>query len=506
MKKNKSFGWVLLGAFVAVVLSSAWPVFAQNSELAVKCVDSSDAPAQNVKVTVVHLNTKKSKDKKSDVQGLAVFEKLENGVYRIFGHKEGVSPALFEYVILKDSKESVALKFAAGEDKKFYFEDPELERNAAALLKQGIEALNQNIAGDAEKFFSQSLAINPSASDTNFYYGYMLLRQSKFDEGTAALKKAISTATALKTLSSAAPAGKPNINEQIIVKAQEQIMEIPALKGDLAFRQKKYNESAVFFSEAIKNIPNRPDFYGNLARALTQAGKNDEALVAISKAMELKPDDQSYVTLKENIITRQKIAVIEKAQAIMNEGIRIMDAGDTASALQKFQEANGMIPPDKQAPLWRLIGRAQAKLNHPDEAEAAFKNSIALSPADKVADYQRSFAQFYLDIKKFEEAVDMMAGAKSAGSKSSEETLMELFTKEKDREPRLAEAALERVIKLNPENADAHYFLGRMYFSEGKANDKRTKELLTKFVAIGKDAEKLDDAKGLLYVVNKRNK
>ena len=219
MKKNRVFGSVLFCALIFSVMFSAWPAFAQNGGLEVKCADSSGAPAQNVKVSIFHLNTKKARDKKSDAQGLAVFDKLDDGVYRVVGHKEGFIPSFFEYVMLKGAKESVVLKFAAGADKKLYFEDPELERSAAAFQKQGLDALGQGNVMEAEKDLTQSLAINPSAVDTNFFYGAMLLQQSKYDEGTNALKKTISIASMLKTLASSTPSDKPNINEQIMGKA-----------------------------------------------------------------------------------------------------------------------------------------------------------------------------------------------------------------------------------------------------------------------------------------------
>jgi tetratricopeptide (TPR) repeat protein len=505
MRKMKNLGLVLFGALVFSILFSAWPVFAQNSVLEVKCADSSDAATSDVKVTVVHLNTKKSKDRKSDLQGLAVFDKMEDGVYRVFGRKEGFAPALFEYVMLKGAKESVVLKFAAGEDKKLYFEDPDIERNAAALLKQGIEAFNQNNVVEAEKFFNQSLAINPSDGSANYAYGVALLRQGKFEEGANVLKKAIAVADMLKTLPSAAPAGKLSPNERIMENVQQQLQQIPAMKGEAAFKQQKYDDAVTYYNEAIKNLPNRPDLYANLARALTQADKNDEALVALSKAMDLKPGDASYAGLKDAINKRKESAAIKKAQAMMLEGKSLLESDDAAGALNKFLEANSMLP-QGQSPLWKFIGLAQAKLNHPDEAIAAFKKALELASPDKASEYQTAFAQFYLDNKKNEEAVDVLADPKFIGSKNPEQVLLEWVTKLKNQNPGLAETALERVIKINPGNAVAYYDLGRLYFSEGKTYDKRTKEVLTKFIEISTDAEKLEDAKGLLLVVNKRSK
>jgi len=45
-----------------------------------------------------------------------------------------------------------------------------------------------------------------------------------------------------------------------------------------------------------------------------------------------------------------------------------------------------------------------------------------------------------------------------------------------------------------------------MYYSDGKENDRRTKELLTKYVEKGKDADKLESIKGMLVIINRRTK
>ena len=113
----------------------------------------------------------------------------------------------------------------------------------------------------------------------------------------------------------------------------------------------------------------------------------------------------------------------------MEEGNKLLKEEDAAGALKKFEEAKALVPQDKQSPLWKQIGQSQAKLNRQEEAIAAFKKSIELAPADKASDYQMAFAQFYLDIKKFEEAVDVMADSKAVGSKSPEQALLDLVAK-----------------------------------------------------------------------------
>jgi tetratricopeptide (TPR) repeat protein len=503
--KINGFKSILFFIVTLSLLSFAFPLFAQNSELQVKCLDASQNPAQNVKVTLINVQNKKPKDKKSDNQGIAVFDKLDNGVYRVVGRKEGFAASFFEYVLVNGTKEAITLKLAAGEDKPLYFENPALEQSAVGFLRQGLDAFQQGNVADSEKFFKQSVDINPSAADALYYYGLVLLRQSKFELGAEALNKAASVANIMKTLPSTGQAGKQNPYEIIAGNVPQQLAQIPMYKADDAFKQQKYDEAAALYAEAIKANPNMADLYANRARALTQAKRNEEAIVSVNKAIELKPDEKAYASLKATISARIENDGIKKAQTIMDEGNKMLSAEDAAGALKKFEEANALIPQEKQSPVWRQIGQSLAKLNRQEEAIAAFKKSIALAPADKTSDYQMAFAQFYLDIKKFEEAVDVMADSKTAGSKSPEQILLDLVARVKMQEPKLAELALERIIKLNPANMDACYDLGRLYYMD-KANDKRTKELLTKFSETGTDPDKLEDVKGMLLIINRRNK
>jgi len=65
----------------------------------------------------------------------------------------------------------------------------------------------------------------------------------------------------------------------------------------------------------------------------------------------------------------------------MLEGNKLLQDGDAAGALKKFEEAKSMIKEDRQAPLWMQIGKAQAKLNQEEAAIAAYKKSLELAPA-----------------------------------------------------------------------------------------------------------------------------
>ena len=485
------------------VLFFALPGLAGDSTLQVKCVDASGAPVPGVKVVIAALkNLEKMKDKKSDAQGVAEFAKIDDGAYRVFGRKDGMVPALYEYALLKGAQQTVTLQFEAGADKKFYFEDPLLAQQAQALMGQALETLKQNKFADAEKLFVQSLAIHSSSPEGLYYLGVSYIQQGKYDEGLECLNKTEQVSTALATMPSPTPSG-PNPYEQIVKSVQQLKRNLPGIKAEAALRNKNYEQAAKEFNEALKTNPNEPELYANLAIAYANARKFDEAITAIDKAIQLKPAEPEYPKLKTTINGRKEGAVLEKAQAILDEGNKLLQDGDAAGALKKFEESRAMVPPERQAPIWRQMGRAQAKLNQPDAA-ASFRKSMELAPADKVGEYRNAFAQYYLDAKKYDDAVGVLIDPKAA--ESQEKVLLDLARTSMNKEPKLSEAALERVIKMNPENLDAVFDLGQLYYSDGKEMDGRTKELLTRYTEKGQDATKLENAKNMLLIINRRSK
>jgi tetratricopeptide (TPR) repeat protein len=502
MKMN-SCRYLFVCIFSLSVLFFALPGYAQNGTLQVKCLETSGTPSQNAKVVIVNVINQKAKEKKSDAQGAAEFAKLEDGVYRVFARKDGFAPALFEFALLKGSSESVTLNLVAGADKKLYFEDPAEEQRSVALLQQGVDALKQSKLEDAEKLLAQSLEINPSRAEGIYYYGAILLQQGKFDKAVETLGRSAKIADMMKSAQSSASSAT-NSYDLVIKGAQKLIKQMPSFRGEFAMKQKNYDLAVKEYAEAIKNSPDDPDNYSNMAAALSYLGRHDDALAAANKAIQLKPTEKIYTDLKSKIAARKESAELEKASALMSEGNKLLQDGDAAEALKKYEEAKGLINENKQAPLLVQIARAQAKLNQEEAAIASFKKSLELATPDRLNECRNAFAQFYISSKKFDEAIGVLADPKAEGS--PEQILTDLAKTWKNKEPNFASAAWEKVLKLNPANADAYFELGQLYYIDGKSKDSRTKELLNKYVEIGKDADKIQGAKDMLVIVNKRSK
>ena len=61
----------------------------------------------------------------------------------------------------------------------------------------------------------------------------------------------------------------------------------------------------------------------------------------------------------------------------------------------------------------------------------------------------------------------------------------------------------EKVLELDPNYAEAYYQLGMYYFYE-KQDKVKAKELLNKYLGVGKNKDNLDNAKNVLVVMEKQ--
>jgi tetratricopeptide (TPR) repeat protein len=482
--------------------------YADNGALQVKCVDPSGKPVSDVKVAAFSFNGGKGKILKSDLQGKVEFAKMDNGIYRVSGHKDGFAPAFFEWIALKDNLQSITLSFVPGDERKLYFEDPTEAERLKTLIRQGVDALNSGKWEEAEISLKQALQINPYGPDALYYYGSALIAQLKFDPGVESLKRAAELA---EVLSGAAPSGSADGSKKLIDTIQEMLKkDIPALKGESLLKQNKYDDAIKSFAEAAQNDPSNPVNYANMAVANAKLKKFDEALALIEKAIQVKPDAKKYTEMKDQIASLKENAkeneAISKAEIIRYEADKLVQSEDYAGALKKYEEAKALVLPAKQSSYWIKIARANVKLNQHNTAIAAFKKAIELAPAKEVQIYRDALADYYYENKKYDESIDMVVENQPASSKDEEQILLNMAAVKKDKDPAYAEAIFDRVLKINPGNADVYFELGQLYYMDGKSKDSRTKELLKKYLEIGKDTEKLQRAKDFLVVVNRRSK
>ncbi len=509
--KNKYLKFYLVPLVCISVILPASSALAAANSLEIKCVDSAGNPVASATVQIEMLETLKWRDKKSDAKGMALFSKIDDGAYRIVARKEGFAPALYEFALLKGGNPvTVTLKLEQGDiQKKLYFEDQALQQKAQELLSQGSELLRNGKFTDAEKDIKTSLDINPSNAEALFNLSIAYIQERKWDVAEESLKKTSQLLTVLSSLPPPKDGKMPPYNE-LHQRVDTLLAQLPLFKvrseADKALTEQKFDLAVQKYNEALKLQSNDPDLYYNLALALARARKFDDALQTIDKAVQLKPGEAAYADLRKKIVEFKESEILNKAQEVLTEGDKLFQAKDYTAALGKYQEALKMVPADRkpqQAVVLTQIAKTQAQLNQYEPAVQTFKKAIELAPEN--ASYKTALAQFYLKEKKYDEALNMYADSNAAGKEPVDQVLFKLGQAQSNQgNAEVAQLAFERAIKANPENAEAYYELGMLLY-QSKKDDKRAKEVLTKYLELGKDAAHLDNTKSVLVVLKKRS-
>jgi tetratricopeptide (TPR) repeat protein len=197
----------------------------------------------------------------------------------------------------------------------------------------------------------------------------------------------------------------------------------------------------------------------------------------------MSKDDQAKLAAKN--------AAIQKA---FGEGVELTNQNKNDEAIAKFQEVLVSVP--KCAECYANIGKIQARMKDYDKAEASFKQALEIKPDS--ADTYTDLATLYNIEKKFDLAAE--AGKKAAelsgtaggpaGGGSASTAFNQgviLWNASKFSE---AKAQFEQAVKLDPNMADAHYWLGMATVNEGKtAEAKPHFEAYLKLAPAGQYAE-----------------
>ncbi len=518
----KSLTWKsLLGICVAFcVLTLAGVVLAANNNtLIVKCVDEAGKALPGTKVEITALRDPKWQDskglakwenKKCDNEGVARFEKLDDGAYRVVGRPEGRAPGFYDLAGLKGgSQETVTIVCPAGDPtKKLFFEDPAALSQAKQLFDQAMPLLQGGKFAEAEQQLRASLAINPSSPDTLYYLAYSLLQEKKWDDAVSTLQKDQKIVNALVDTPPAKDAkGQPMPNQFIPVQQgiEKMISMVPSLKlkveANEELNKKNYKQAITLYQEALKLAQGDPDSYYNLALAYAYDNQFDAAQQNLDKAIELKKDDQGYLDLRKQL---QQRAALAKVKEVLTQADAAYNTKDYTGALKKYEESLPMLPDQKsQASIWDQIGKTRTQLGQTDDAVQAYKRAIELDPA-KADTYKQDLTRHYqvvgqqlLNKKMYDQAFAAFAEGGINLFKQGQEWA------QKDETADLAILAFQQVLKTDPQNSEVYYELGMVYWLS-KKDPKLAKENLSKYVELGKDQTRIGQAKDIITIIDKK--
>jgi tetratricopeptide (TPR) repeat protein len=219
-------------------------------------------------------------------------------------------------------------------------------------------------------------------------------------------------------------------------------------------------------------------------------------------------------TSASNMSTADAAAANKKnaeMEAMLKDAIAAATAGKHEEAITMFtafaakQEEKG----EKCPACFLKIGESQLKLNAADKAEAAFLKAIELDP--KSPDAYNQLASLYNGQRKFDDAAKMSAKANElagAGATGGGGDAMSTFNAgiinwNAGKYPE-ARDEFAKVVKLDPKNANAQYYLGMAIFnlaSSGKAPMADAKAPFQEYLKLAPTGEFAEVAKAILATI-----
>lgn len=507
MTKRGTFSFALLIMFALVSVG-----FAADAKLQVTVTNEAGQPIQGAVVRALPFVSTAGKmvEQTTKKNGVAELKKLE-GSYRIVARAQGFDPAFHEFAVFRVKEpQTLTMKLKPGDmNKLLYFEDAQAAQQADQLFREGLQALQSNQASVAEEKLKASIAINPTMNPgTRHNLALAYMTQLKWDEAKQELETAIQKTQLLKDADDPSKAGG---YDEMVAGLSQLINAMPLFKlqmeAENALRAGRYEEAATKMEQVIDQAPVKdPSLYYNLALAQGRMKKYDVALQSIEKALAGKPDDKSFQDLKNILLQNQKQAEVNAFADNVKAGVDAYNTGKFPEALAAFERAKEKLPPNNPAFAGELHGhmaKTYAKLGRDQEVVESYKKAIEVSP-DKT-EPSRALADYYFTKEMVPEGIQTIAALGQDGSKPLDQIFFSVAAAYiKANKKKLALPLLEETLKANPQHAEAHYELGMIFFYETASKDvPRAKQMLSKYVELGKDPGRVDNAKAVLIVIEK---
>ena len=217
-------------------------------------------------------------------------------------------------------------------------------------------------------------------------------------------------------------------------------------QGNVAQSAGNYTQAESIWRRVIQLDPNNAGAYNNLAAALRDQKKLEEAIAACRQAIKLNP---------------------KLAQAYNNLGLALSDQGKLGEAIAAYRQAIQLDP--KFAGAYNNLGNVFREQKKQEEAIAAYRQAIQLDP--KLAQPYNNLGTVLRDQEKLEEAIAAYRQAIQLDPKDAY-TYNNLGLALRD-QGKLEEAIaiFRQAIQLDPKLAQAYRNLGIALYEQGELED-----------------------------------
>jgi tetratricopeptide (TPR) repeat protein len=372
------------------------------------------------------------------------------------------------------------------------------------LLQQAHAAEEKGDYSQAERVYRRALTVAPNDLDTLMQLGVLYQKELKFDKSIPSFER--------------------------ILKADPRFPSVNLCEGISYLGQNDYSRAIESFERELDTPRPQPRTHYYLALALRSAGHIDEALAELNRAAQENPRDADVlyqlvrihkdVAIKEMIqaaqsnpketealkrmawlhadAARHEIEQLKEAapnsfqwHALMGEVYA--DQKDYPEALKEYRAALARRP--NALGLHYSVGVVLWTQAHFDEAAKEFQQALLENPKDPLTNLY--LAGIAVRQQRFDEALSFLATARVGGAQNMPVLHLllgrcYLAMRNLDK----AKAELLATVEANPEDAEAHYLLARVYRESGDAQaSAREIELFQKLMKAEKEKMLTDAAR-----------
>jgi len=276
------------------------------------------------------------------------------------------------------------------------------ETDVAALIQEGVTAIEAGRRDDAESAFRKALALEPDNSDALRRLGVVVYMGGDYEDARGLLDLAIGlapdSADALNNLAAILlDRGETTEAETYFRRAlalESDDSDIHFNLGLILLQRENFVEARSCFEAVIASRPDDADAHHNLAMTWRRESGGQASATAISgfrKAIEIDGDDcdsllELSVLLREEGSLTEALATSERvlksaetdARADYNHGSILYDLGRFEDAARFFQRALSADAPDNRA--HDHLGRSLAASGDMDGAVRAFRRGLEIAP------------------------------------------------------------------------------------------------------------------------------
>lgn len=244
-------------------------------------------------------------------------------------------------------------------------------------------------------------------------------------------------------------------------------------------RNHDYRDPVVIWTDNVAKYPQGARGHNNLAWALQQQGRTDQANAHFARAVALQP---GYVTARYNwgvaLLDQGRIAEAiaqfetavqlapDHADAYVNLGNALMQVQRAVEAIPHYEAALRLKP---AADAHYDLGVALAEVGRTEDAAGHFRDALQMNPALPEAHYQ---------LARLAERAGQPAAAEQqyhdtlrlAPDHAAAHARLGLLLAHADRLPAAAEH-LRAAMRLKPDDADAHVNLGNVLLLQGQPRE-----------------------------------